>query len=340
MPNIAIPGFFSAAANANPTSTTVTLAQGLVAFPQYSSVGDGWGENMQNFSYNSMQITLAQRASHGLTFNINYTYSKNIGDDGTFRSGYPIPASALSGGGHSWKADRIDRSWTTISQPEALNFYGVYKLPIGTAGHFGGGSLLMREVVGGWLLSGTYQYASGLPIVPTWSGGCANAAPNSGACEPDVNNASPDFISGNARINGSYGTGPLGRVASNLGLAGGTPIKYFDYNAFKIPTDISAVPGQTTHQYLIGDSPRTRPFNLLAPGSETLNAALHRSFQIREGIALVFEADCLNVWNKVTMSAPGAGWSATASATSSTYGEITGIANTPRDWQFAGHLNF
>jgi hypothetical protein len=340
MPGISIPSFFSTAANANPNSTTLTLAQGLVAFPQYSSMGDGWGENVQNFSYNSLQITLLQRESHGLTFNVNYTYSKNIGDDGTFRSGYPIPAAALSGGGQSWKADRIDRSWTTISQPQAFNAFGVYKLPIGTAGHFGGNSLLMREVIGGWSLSGTYQYASGLPVVTTWSGGCANAAPNSGACEPDLNPASPDYISRSARINGSYGTGPLGRIASNLGLAGGTPIKYIDYNAFKIPTDVSTVTGQTTHQYLLGNAPRTRVYNMQNPGSQTLNAALHRSFPIHEGIAFVFEADCLNVWNKVQISGPGGGWSATASSTTSTFGEVTGISNSPRDWQFAGHINF
>jgi len=350
MPGISIPTFLTTAANANPNSTTLTVAQGLVAFPQYSSVGDGWGENMQNFSYNSMQITLLQRESHGLTFNVNYTYSKNIGDDGTFRSGYPIPAAALSGGGQSWKADRIDRSWTTISQPQAFNAFGVYKLPIGTAGHLWGNSLLMRELVGGWALSGTYQYASGLPVVTTWSGGCANAAPNSGACEPDLNPASPDYTSGNARINGSYGTGPLGRIASNLGLAGGTPIKYIDYTAFKTPTDVSTVSGQTTHQYLIGNAPRTRVYNLQNPGSQNLNASLHRSFPIREGISFVFEADCINVWNKVQISGPGGGWSAAtntnsppttgAGATSSTYGEVTGISNSPRDWQFAGHLNF
>jgi Carboxypeptidase regulatory-like domain/TonB dependent receptor len=340
MPGISIPTFLTTAANVNPTSSTLTVAQGLTAFPQYSSVGDGWGENVQNFSYNSIQITLAQRETHGLQFNVNYTYSKNIGDDGTFRSGFPIPAAALSGGGQSWKADRIDRSWTTISQPEALNAYGVYKLPFGTAGHLGSNSLLVRELVGGWLISGTYQYASGLPVVTSWSSGCANAAPNSGACEPDVNTASSDFTSGNARINGSYGTGPGGRIASNLGLAGGTPVKYIDYNAFKIPTDISTVPGQTTHQYLIGNAPRTRAFNLLQPGSQNLNMALHRSFAIREGMAITFEADCINVWNKVQMGGPGGGWSATASATSSTYGEVTGISNSPRDWQFAGHFSF
>jgi len=336
LPSINVPNFFTTAANANTSSTTLTLAQGLTAFPQYSGVNDGWGANVQNLTYNSLQITLAQRLSHGLQFNVNYTYSKNIGDDGTFRSGYPIPAGAMSGGGQFAKADRVDRSWTTLTQPQALNAYGVYNIPIGTAGHFGGNSLLTRELVGGWVVSGTYQYVSGLPFVATWSGGCANAAPNSGACMPDIAVAPTS----NARINGSYGTGPLGRIASNLGIAGGTPIKYVDPTVFKTPTDVSAVAGQTTHQYLIGNAPRVRAFNVQNPGNQQFNAAVHRSFPIREGMAFVFEADCINVWNKVQMAGPGAGWSVTAAQTSSTYGEVTTVSSTARDWQLAAHINF
>jgi len=346
MPSITIPSFFSTAANAFPSSTVVTLAQGLVAFPQYSAVSDGWGSNVQNFNYSSMQITLSQRERHGLTFNINYTFSKNIGDDSTFRSGFDIPAAALSNGAgvagtRSYKQDRIDRALTTTSQPQVLNAFAVYKLPFG-ANHLGGNSLWMRTLTSNWLVSGTYQYFSGLPVIVTWSGGCANAAPNSGTCMPDINAASNDVGSHNARINGSYGSGPNGTVASNLGLAGGTQIKYIDYNAFRIPADVSAVTGQTTHQYLIGNAPRTAALGLRAPGSQIINASLRRSFPIRDGMSLTFEADCLNVWNKVVFSAPGGGWSATAAQTSSTFGEVTGIASNPgpRDWQFAGHFNF
>ena len=73
--------------NAAAVSTSATIAQMLVAYPQYSTVTDTWG-NVGNFSYHSLQITLNQRLSQGLTFNINFTYSKNIGDDATFRSGF------------------------------------------------------------------------------------------------------------------------------------------------------------------------------------------------------------------------------------------------------------
>ena len=96
LPNLNIPAFYTTAGAAFPTSSALTIAQGLVAFPQYSGVTDLWGSNVGNFSYNSLQFTLQQRMAHGLSFNVNYTYSKNIGDDGNFRSGFNIPAAAQS----------------------------------------------------------------------------------------------------------------------------------------------------------------------------------------------------------------------------------------------------
>ena len=325
-------GYFVTAANAKPTTASLTLAQALVAFPQYSGITDGWGSNVQNFSYNSLQITLNQRTSHGLTFNVNYTYSKNIGDDGTFRSGFNIPAAALDGATAPSKQNRIDRSWTTISQPEVLNMYGVYQLPFGKGGHFGGNSLLTRSLLGGWTVSTIYQYASGTPIAIN-SNACTSTPPNAGQCMPSLNAASPDALANNARINGSYGTAPGGTTFSNL-----NNIKYIDYNAFTTPQDLSTVSG--THQYKIGNLARTAPLNLRNPGSQNLNAAVKRSFTLFHETSLNIEADCTNVWNKVQFNGPSGAWSTTASAANNAFGQISGIANLPRDWQFAGHFTF
>lgn len=320
--NIAIPAFYQTAANANPASSTLTIAQGLVAFPQYSGVTDLWGANTANLSYHSLQIMLVQRQSHGLSFNVNYTYSKNIGDDGTFRSGFDIPAAAISGGGKAWHQDRIDRSWTTVSAPQVLHAFGVYSLPFGK-GHMGGDSMLVRTLAGGWLISGIYTYGSGTPAAVISSQCSGTTSPLQGQCMPDV---VPGVTS--ARINGSYGTGPNGVTNANLGN-----IKYIDSNAFKTQTNVSSVPGSPI--YLIGNSPRTQPINLRNPGNQNLDAALKRSFPLPKDIgSFVFEVDCLNVWNKVQFSGPGVTYGA------SSFGQITGVANSPRDFQFAGHINF
>ena len=317
-----IPAFFQNAANANPTSSVLTIAQGLVAFPQYSGVNDLWGSNSSNLSYHSLQITLMQRRAHGLSFNINYTYSKNIGDDGTFRSGFAIPAAALSGGGHDWKQDRIDRSWTTISGPQVVHAYGVYELPFGK-GHIGGDNMLVRSLVGGWQIAGIYTYGSGTPIAVISNHCTSTTFPLQGQCMEDVVVGATS-----ARINGSYGTSPDGTTTANLGK-----IKYIDSSKFAVPTNVSTVSGSPI--YLIGNAPRTQALNLRNPGNQNLDTSLHRTFPLPKDFGtFVFEVDCLNTWNKVTFSGPSATFGA------SNFGQISGIANNPRDFQFAGHFNF
>jgi hypothetical protein len=305
----------------------------LLAFPQYSGVSDTWGVNVGNFSYQSLQFTLNQRTSHGLTFNVNYTFAKNIGDDGSFRSGYNIPAAAMSGTGTTnWKADRIDRSYTDISIPSYLKAFGVYDLPFGQ-GHIGSDSRLVRWAAGGWQLSSIYTIQQGAPILVTWTG-CTAAI---GQCMPDIN---PNYSGSSAHINGKWGSGPNGYNTCNLGInavgqTGCTAIHYLDNTAFQAPQNISTA---SAAQYLIGNAPRAAAMNLRSPYNWDVDAGLRRTIPIHENVKFVFEADCLNVWNHVTFGSPAAAW--TAGSTS--FGNITGIQASPgpRDFQFAGHLNF
>jgi hypothetical protein len=322
VPNAPTPAFYTAA---GAISSTATIQQMLVAFPQYSGMSDTWG-NVGNFSYSSLQITLEQRMSHGLNFNVNYTYAKNIGDDGTFRSGFPIPSADISrSSGTSYAQDRMDRSWTAISIPQTINAFGVYQLPFGK-GMIGGDNTAVRWLAGGWQLSGIYGYDAGAPVAVTWSG---TGSPGQGQAMPDINPNSTSAAQHNARINGTYGNGPGGIQYANLGK-----VSYIDVNAFTTPQNVSTV---STAQYLIGNAPRTAPLNLKQPGTQNLNAGLRRAFPLgSESRTFVFEADCLNVWNKVTLGGPSGSWS----AGSTSFGTISGIGNSARDWQFAGHINF
>ena len=318
MPGISIPVFFQNAAAVN---TTATIAQGLTAFPQYSGVTDTWGSNVGNFSYHSLQITVLQRLSHGLTFNVNYTYSKNIGDDGPFRTGFDLPAAAISGGGQNWKQDRIDRSWTTVSGPQSLHAFGVYQLPFGK----GSQSFWVRSLASGWQVSTIYTYGSGTPMAVVWNGCSGTNFPLQGQCMPDL---SPSSLGRSARINGSFGSGPNGTQAVNLGN-----VKYVDSTLFATP-GFHAVNGQNI--YLIGNAPRTRPLNLNNPGTQDIDASVRRSFSLPQEMSLVFEVDCLNVWNKVTFAGPNTTFGSAA------FGQVSGLASgtNARDFQFAGHFNF
>jgi len=318
-PNAPAPAFYQAA---GAISGSATIAQMLVHFPQYSGVTDAWG-NVGNFSYNSLQIALEQQLSHGLTFTVNYTYAKNLGDDGTFRSGFDIPSADISGGTQNWKMDRIDRSWTANSQPQLVHAFGVYQLPFGK-GQLGGNSMVVRSLAGGWQFSGIYSYSSGTPVAVTWSGATGTTLVGQGQAMPDLASG----FSGSARLNGSYGSGPHGFQFANL-----KTIPYINVAAFSTPKNVST---SSTNQYLIGNAPRTRALNLNNPGTQDLDASLRRTFPLHwEDLNFTFEADCLNVWNKNTFSGPSASWS----SGSTSFGTISS-ASGARDWQFAGHLNF
>ena len=147
-------------------------------------------------------------------------------------------------------------------------------------------------------------------------------------------------LPGPLRINGKFGSGPNGYNICNLGInalgqTGCAKIQYLTPTGFSTPQNISAVSGQA--QYLIGNAPRTLPYGLRNAYTWDADAGLRRSFPlIREGLSFVFEADALNVWNHVTFGSPTASWS----SGSTTFGTITSASGTPRDWQFAGHINF
>jgi hypothetical protein len=333
LPGLPNPTYFINAANAFPSQSTLTIAQMLTAFPQYNSVVDTFGGPFtENFSYNAIQLQVNQRLAHGLSFNANLTLSKNIGDDGTFRSGYAIPSAAIDGHGQSWKQDRIERSWTTIAVPTIFNAYGVYQLPFGP-GKIGADSWLVRQLAGGWQLSGIYSYDTGGPFTPTWSsnGNCANAAPNAGQCMPSL---TPGFGS-QARINGKFGKGPNGYNITNAGT-----IRYVNPAAFSEPANISS--SSNTAQYLIGNAPRTRAYGITNPANQTFNASIRRSFPIYHEMAFVFQADCQNVLNLMIWGGPSAGWGETASTQTynSTFGTVSAPGTLPRDFQLSAHINF
>jgi hypothetical protein len=344
MPGLNISNSFQAAAALN---TSATIAQGLVAFPQYSSTADTWGVNTGNFSYHSLQVTFAQRQWHGLTYNVNYTWSHNIGDDGTFRSGFAIPQAALSNGTQSYHQDRIERGTTTVNTPQLIHAFGVWQMPFGK-GRLGGQNYVSRTVLGGWQLSSVYTYSSGTPVAVTGSG-CAG--PLQGQCEPDLN---PAYGHNTARINGSFGTNADGsRNSCALGLAAlgttctSTAQRYFDINGFEAPRNNS--PTGITAVNLIGNAPRTHALMLNNPGSQNIDAALRKTIKLgREGrLNLQIEGDCFNVFNHTIFSGPNASVPFTNSTTqpigatgTGTFGQISAVSNNPRVFELAGHFNF
>jgi hypothetical protein len=308
----AMPGYTPPYGAISSATAKATIAQTLVAFPQYNGVSDTWGQNVANISYNSLQASLTQRVSHGLSYTFNYTWSRNIGDDGTYRSGFNLPSGSVSGTNAAFHQNRIDRGLTTTDMTHNISAFGVWELPGGHAG-----DRLVRAVAGGFQLSTIYQFTSGTPFVPTYSG-CT--APNNGTCELDKN---PNYT----------GTGRLAKGYRSF------KTQYIDPAAFSAPTTYSTT--LSTNYNKIGNAPRTAPYGLRNPYFWKDDISLRRSFNLgTDRLKFVAEVDCLNVANHATLSAPAAAWGAPNTSAGMAFGVITGAQANPRDFQFAGHLNF
>lgn len=307
----AMPGYTLPYASISGTATKTTIAQTLVAFPQYSGVTDTWGQNIANLNYHSLQVSLSQRNWHGLSYTLNYTWSKNIGDDGTFRSGYDLPAGVVSGSNQAYKQNRIDRSLTTNDIPQNISIFGVWSLPFGKTGnHF------VRALTSGYQISSIYRYTSGTPFVATYSG-CTNTSPAIGTCTLDYN---PAFV-GNPRQNG--GMRKFG-------------VSYINPAAFKTPDQLST--NLSTNYTKIGNIARTAPYGLRNPFYWNDDISLQRAFRLfTDRAQFIARVTCINVANHPTLTGLTAAYT---TAANTTFGQLTGAMANPRDFQFSGRITF
>ena len=327
---------------ANMTSgANATIAHMLTWMPQFSGTTDSWGD-IANANYNAFQLSVSHRESHGLTMNINYTYSKSIDDAGTARSGWAIPASATANG-RAWGQNRIDRSLSINSQPQNLSIYGVYDLPFGK-GKIGGEHFIVRALAGGWEFSSIFQYSSGIPlaIVANCS---ATQNVGQGQCMPDAN---PNFIGGNPRQNGGWGdgvtaatlgtksylVGAVGAATSGVGPSPADPTKV-------VPCAQSNGPYCNSGDFKIGDLSRIAPNGLRGPGVYRLTSALRRTFDITERAKFIFGVDCQNVTNTVTFGNNAENNQIGVNINNtSTFGTLSFASADARAFQFSGRFTF
>ena len=161
-----------------------TIGQMLRPFPQYNTVTDVYG-NVGQSNYNALQASIQHRLSHGLTFNLNYTFSKALGTIHGNRSAY-IQEKNLS----------------TTDQPHLVNAFYSYRMPFGKGQTFDPENKVARAVVSGWEISGITRFASGAPLGP-FTATCN--VPQAGTCWASYNPA----FAGSAALEGDGGVTPF-----------------------------------------------------------------------------------------------------------------------------------
>ncbi len=137
---------------------TGTVAQSLRSFPQYRTISSPT-ETIGNSTYNSLQVQVRKRYSHGLQFSAAYTFSKKLTDTGESQlqsqNGGPMDAYNL----------RLDKAVSYDDPRHVLALGYTYDLPVGK-----GKPLLnvsnpvVNAIAGGWQVSGMLRYQGGFPL--------------------------------------------------------------------------------------------------------------------------------------------------------------------------------
>jgi hypothetical protein len=138
--------------------TGTNTNRGAIAAPDQLRVYQGFTginqqENTTNGNYNGFQTGLRAQNRHGLSGEIDYTYSHEI----------DITSSDLSGVSNPYNI-KYDKGSGAYDRRHILSMNYIYKLPIFTQANG-----LTHSLLGGWEVAGTVILESGVPSVTTLS---------------------------------------------------------------------------------------------------------------------------------------------------------------------------
>lgn len=183
-----LPNNTSAAASSNPNLIEVgdfgDFIQALSPNLQPNvGMASQFGENAiftnKGFSsYNGLLVTLQKNLSHGLQFDVNYTWSHSIDN-------VSVIANTGAGGGYGFICDAVHprecRGNSDFDTAHYITGDFTYALPFGHGRSFGSTlPLVADELIGGWSVSGIPSYHSGQawsPLSNAFVAGFANDAP-------------------------------------------------------------------------------------------------------------------------------------------------------------------
>jgi len=122
-----------------------------------------WTTSNGYSNYHAGFVSLRKRASHGLVFDVNYTFSKSLDIVGETQENTCALSDAFQPS-RTYAPSLFDRR-------HVFNTLVNYELPFGKGKRFASSSVA-DKVFGGWSVSGIYTMATGLPLMVFNIDGC------------------------------------------------------------------------------------------------------------------------------------------------------------------------
>jgi hypothetical protein len=284
-------------------------------YTPYSNVTPGLGE-LQVFynggfsSYNALQLQVRKiSASHGLQFQANYTWGKDMTDaDSVWATGATAPQDPFC-----LKCEKAPAAYNVL-QRFVANFD--YDLPLG---HIDAFSSLPKRLTNGWKFLGIFQAQTGFAV--------SLASPYGTLQYGEGGNDRPFFLQ-KATLNPGRRSSPQFFSNAVIGSNNGIGTGYFS-----LPTVVSPVNGDTV---MTGPGTLGRD-TFTAPGWPSLDFSIIKDTHITESKVLQFRAEFFNIFNFATF----AGLSGSASTVGSPgFGLASSTATAERQIQFGLRFMF
>ena len=286
-------------------------------------------ENVSNSNYNSLQLSVKKQASHGMTFNMNYTWSHAIDEGSTWHSG--ATSSNGPGAGEGYTTDvtqpALDRGNSIFDVRQRLVANYVFEVPWYREQHG-----ILGHILGGWSNVGVISWqtgahwepfrASSRKLLDSAGNTCTAADVNAGDCV----NAGGDY-----NLDGIANDRPNSSVS---GFSGATHDQWADgfFNA-AVPANITF---STPCLGCVGNLGRN---TFVGPSFVGWDTSLHKKILITERVNMEFRAEAFNTLNHTNFQLPGAHSATNNRITSSNFGQAGGAFN-PRQMQLGLKISF
>jgi hypothetical protein len=183
------------------------LQDGAPAFPATDLVGSGAASN-----YNALQVNLTKAPTHGLSFQVSYTYSHALDNASSYENaGY--------GGERGWNQFTPALNYGS-SQYDARQRLVIAPIYITPQFHSGSWYSPKNLALSGWEITGIVTMATGFPFDTAYNGGSSNAewypAGFSYYAGPDEPNSTGHLTRGNPRV---FAAGRGNRTTWYTGIA-------------------------------------------------------------------------------------------------------------------------
>jgi len=281
--------------------------------------------NVVNSNYNALQVSVKKQVSHGLLFNLNYTYSHTIDEGSTWHSGATTANGAAAGEGYTTDLTLpgLDRgnSLFDIRQRLVLNY--VWDLPGKDLHGF------LGAVIGGWSYNGIWAFQSGAHWEPYRSSAAKlrEISDSSSKCTAaDVNTGNCQNLGGDYNLDHGRNDRPNSTIINIV------PSRSQWANGWGDTSSIFSSP-------CLGCTSNLGRNTFTGPGSWFADMTMAKTFKFTERVNMRFEAQAFNVFNRANFLLATQGGGAHNKITDGAFGQAAGTLNA-RNLQLGLKLSF